>query len=86
MPSPSCCDRLTLRVVLLKVSPLVARPISVPGDLSLEELHDVLQLVFGWSGRSTTCDLRPLGGLVDVQVRSAEEVRAVISQARHRDF
>jgi hypothetical protein len=48
MPTPSCCDRLTLRVVLLKVSPLVARLISVPYDLSLEELHDVLQLVLGW--------------------------------------
>jgi hypothetical protein len=52
MPIPSCCDRLTLRVVLLKVSPLVARLISVPEDLSLEELHDVLQLVFGWSGQA----------------------------------
>ena len=51
-PTPSCCDRLTLRVVLLKVSPLVARLISVPDDLSLEELHDVLQLVFGWSGQA----------------------------------
>jgi hypothetical protein len=50
MPTPSCCDRLTLRVVLLKVSPLVARLISVPDELSLEELHDVLQLVLGWSG------------------------------------
>ena len=52
MPTPYCCDRLTLRVVLLKVSPLVARLISVPDDLSLEELHDVLQLVFGWSGQA----------------------------------
>ena len=52
MPTPSCCDRLTIRVVLLKVSPLVARLISVPDDLSLEELHDVLQLVFGWSGQA----------------------------------
>ena len=52
MPSPSCCDRLTIRVVLLKVSPLVARLISVPDDLSLEELHDVLQLVLGWSGQA----------------------------------
>ena len=52
MPSPSCCDRLTLRVVLLKVSPLVARLISVPDEFSLEELHDVLQLVFGWSGQA----------------------------------
>jgi len=52
MPTPSCCDRLTLRVVLLKVSPLVARLISVPDDLSLEELHDLLQIVFGWSGQA----------------------------------
>src|ERR1700730_17589689 len=52
MPTPSCCDRLTLRVVLLKVSPHVARLISVPDDLSLEELHDVLQLVLGWSGQA----------------------------------
>jgi hypothetical protein len=37
---------------LLKVSPLVARLISVPDDLSLEELHDVLQLVLGWSGQA----------------------------------
>jgi Plasmid pRiA4b ORF-3-like protein len=36
----------------LKVSPLVARLISVPDGLSLEELHDVLQLVFGWSGQA----------------------------------
>jgi hypothetical protein len=33
---------------LLKVSPLVARQISVPDDLSLEELHDILQLILGW--------------------------------------
>ena len=37
---------------MLKVSPLVARLISVPDDLSLEELHDVLQLVLGWSGQA----------------------------------
>jgi hypothetical protein len=37
---------------LLKVSPLVAQLISVPDDLSLEELHDVLQLVLGWSGQA----------------------------------
>jgi hypothetical protein len=52
MPTPSCCDRLILRVVLLKVSPLVVRLISVPDDLSLEELHDVLQLVLGWNGQA----------------------------------
>ena len=38
-------QRLTFPIVLLKISPLVARLISV----SLEELHEVLQLSFGWS-------------------------------------
>ena len=52
MPAPSCCDCLTPRGVLLKVSPLLARLISVPDDLSLEELHNVLQLVLGWSGQT----------------------------------
>ena len=52
MPTPSCCDRLTIRVVLLKVSPLVVRLISGPDDLSLEELHDVLQLVLDRSGQA----------------------------------
>ncbi|MGH9763346.1 MAG: IS1096 element passenger TnpR family protein [Blastocatellia bacterium] len=32
----------------LKVSPLMVRLISVPDDLSLDELHEVLQLTFGW--------------------------------------
>ena len=50
MPEPASFQRLTFRIVLLKVSPLVARLISVPDDLSLEELHEVLQLSFGWRG------------------------------------
>ena len=36
---------------MLKFSP-ARRLISVPDDLSLEELHDVLQLVLGWSGQA----------------------------------
>lgn len=48
MPEPTPFRRLTFRIVLLKVSPLVARLLSVPDDLSLEELHEVLQLTFGW--------------------------------------
>ena len=35
----------------MKFSP-ARRLISVPDDLSLEELHDVLQLVLGWSGQA----------------------------------
>src|SRR6266478_3630788 len=48
MPTPSCCDRLTSGSYCRKSAPLVARP----DDLSLEELHDVLQLVLGWSGQA----------------------------------
>jgi Plasmid pRiA4b ORF-3-like protein len=45
---PALFRRLTFRVVLLKVSPLVARLVSVPDNLSLEEVHEVLELTFGW--------------------------------------
>jgi hypothetical protein len=43
----SCYGHVSLRAVFLKVGPLVARLISV-----LEELHDVLKLVFAWSGQA----------------------------------
>lgn len=38
----------TLKIVLRGVSPIVLRRFVVPGDLSLAEFHDVLQLSFGW--------------------------------------
>lgn len=38
----------TLRVVLADVSPPLWRQLVVPGDLSLAELHEVLQIAFGW--------------------------------------
>jgi hypothetical protein len=41
-----------LRVALIGVSPLVARLLSVPDDLTLDDLHEALQLVFGWSRKS----------------------------------
>lgn len=43
-------QRLTLRAVCLGVSPLIARVLSVPDELSLQELHEVLQLTLGWQG------------------------------------
>src|SRR6266566_6275343 len=48
MPKLTPLHRVTFRIVLLKVSPLVARLVSVPDDLSLEELHEILQLTLGW--------------------------------------
>ena len=38
-----------LRVVLRWVSPLIWRRLLVPADTSLAGLHDILQVVFGWS-------------------------------------
>src|SRR5690606_13045460 len=38
-----------MRVTLRDVRPKVWRLLDVPGDLSLEELHAVLQLAFGWT-------------------------------------
>jgi hypothetical protein len=48
MPELAPFQRLTFRIVLLRVSPLVARLVSVPDNLSLEELHEILQLTLGW--------------------------------------
>jgi hypothetical protein len=46
MPDLASFQRFTIRVILLKVSPLVVRLVSVPDDLSVEELRQVLQLTF----------------------------------------
>lgn len=37
-----------LDVALAHIRPKIWRQLRVPGDLSLAELHDVLQLAFGW--------------------------------------
>lgn len=39
-----------LRVVLAGISPLIWRRVLVRGDATIAELHEVLQLAFGWSG------------------------------------
>ena len=38
-----------LRIVWQGVSPLVWRRLLVPGNISLADLHQVLQIAFGWS-------------------------------------
>jgi hypothetical protein len=47
LPNPLSIHQL--RVVLQGVSPLVWRRLLVPGDISLADLHQVLQTAFGWS-------------------------------------
>jgi hypothetical protein len=42
--------RLILRAVLRRVSPMVARLISVSDDTELSDFRDVFQHVMGWSG------------------------------------
>jgi Plasmid pRiA4b ORF-3-like protein len=38
-----------IKISLLHSSPLIWRRIQVPGDLTLAELHEVIQLVMGWT-------------------------------------
>lgn len=40
-----------LKVTLLDVRPLIWRRLQLPGATSLERLHAILQVVFGWQGR-----------------------------------
>ena len=50
MPEPGSPPAVyQLRVVLRWVSPLIWRRLLVPADTSLAGLHDILQVVFGWS-------------------------------------
>ena len=39
----------TLKVTLLRSRPSVWRRIDVPADISLGQLHDVLQIAMGWT-------------------------------------
>ncbi len=39
-----------LRIVLRGISPLIWRRLLVYSDTTLAQLHDILQLVFDWSG------------------------------------
>ena len=38
----------TLKITLLEVEPPIWRRVIVPGDISLDRLHDVIQIVMGW--------------------------------------
>ena len=49
-PSPSSITIYQLRVVLCGVSPLAWRRLLVASDISIAELHEILQSAFDWSG------------------------------------
>jgi len=42
-------DALELRVTLREIEPAIWRMVRVPADLTLGQLHDVLQTAFGWT-------------------------------------
>jgi len=50
MSEPTLCSIYRLRVVLNGVSPLVWRRLLVSSETNLTDLHEILQLAFGWSG------------------------------------
>jgi len=38
-----------LRAVLLGISPIIWRRLLIRGDSTIADLHDTLQITFGWS-------------------------------------
>ena len=49
MPEPPEPNIYQLRVVLLGISPIIWRRLLVRGDSTIADLHDILQISFGWS-------------------------------------
>src|SRR5699024_8728478 len=49
-PAPSTPQVLTVRVDLREAKPPIWRRLELRSDLSLENVHDVLQTAFGWAG------------------------------------
>lgn len=50
MPEPPEPSIYQLRAVLLVISPIIWRRLLVRGDSTIADLHDTLQIAFGWSG------------------------------------
>ena len=47
-PEPDVSDIFELRIYLADIEPDIWRQIAVPGDIGLDELHDVIQETMGW--------------------------------------
>ncbi|MFC5319289.1 plasmid pRiA4b ORF-3 family protein [Brachybacterium alimentarium] len=49
-PAPSTCQAITVRVDLHHAAPPIWRRLELRSDLTLAEVHDMLQVAFGWTG------------------------------------
>ena len=50
MPESLESNIYQFRVVLLGISPMIWRRLLVRSDSTIADLHDTLQIAFGWSG------------------------------------
>jgi hypothetical protein len=50
MPDPLELNLYRLRVVLFGISPIIWRRLLVRSDSTIADLHEALQITFGWSG------------------------------------
>ncbi len=50
MPEPPEPSIYQLKAVLLGISPIIWRRLLVRADSTIADLHDTLQIAFGWSG------------------------------------
>ena len=57
MPEPPEPSIYQLRAVLLGISPIIWRRLLVRGDSTIADLHNILQISFGWSGDHLHCFL-----------------------------
>jgi Plasmid pRiA4b ORF-3-like protein len=48
-PPPATAHRLELRVELVGSAPPIWRRLSLPGETTLDRVHDILQAAFGWT-------------------------------------
>jgi hypothetical protein len=66
---PDFGDAFALRITLRGIEPAIWRTVIVPAEMSLGELHEVLQIVFGWQNSHLhdfeVSDIR--FGMVDVE-------------------
>lgn len=76
---PAFGDAFVLRVTLREIEPPIWRSVTLPADMTLAELHEVLQIAFGWQN-SHLHDFEVEGirfGMVDVE----DEIFAVDEHA-----